>query len=411
PDPSGGVLGRTRCNCGRVNWPRGPGGAACAANPSGQQDGASFVTIPRVLFISHSSELLGAERSLLTSIEYLRSSLEISILCPRSGPLVDALRRLDVSVGTQSMPWWLARRNGWPMFLSRVAQASSAHHGLMRRVESLGPDLVYTNSLVTPTGAIVAKRLGLPHIWHVRELVTGNGSLRSPLSDSQIYTRVKAWSCAVACNSAAVQGVLNTHGIQAEILPNPVTVPLTGQTGPLPGRAPHLLVVGTLSEAKGQRVAIEALRYFPRDVLPTLHLVGEGPAPYVAELRRLASDLGLREQVTFHGFQASPGDFFLQADLVIVPSAAEAFGRTAIEALMMHKRVIGSDAGGLTELLPRTARFAAGDPESLAAVAVAALAARDSPSEDETLIARHDPANAARLQLEFIRATLNRRCP
>src|SRR5262249_47305988 len=32
-------------------------------------------------------------------------------------------------------------------------------------------DLIHTNTLLTPEGGLAARKLGLPHVWHLRELV------------------------------------------------------------------------------------------------------------------------------------------------------------------------------------------------------------------------------------------------
>ena len=47
---------------------------------------------------------------------------------------------------------------------------SSARH-VADAAREMGADLIHTNTFTTPDGAIAARSLGLPHVWHVRELV------------------------------------------------------------------------------------------------------------------------------------------------------------------------------------------------------------------------------------------------
>jgi glycosyltransferase involved in cell wall biosynthesis len=58
----------------------------------------------------------------------------------------------------------------------------------------------------------------------------------------------------------------------------------------------------------------------------------------------------ISENLYFEGWQKTPKDFILKADLILVPSVwEEPFGRIAIEALYCGRMVIVSDKGGLPE--------------------------------------------------------------
>jgi N-acetyl-alpha-D-glucosaminyl L-malate synthase BshA len=80
-----------------------------------------------------------------------------------------------------------------------------------------------------------------------------------------------------------------------------------------------------------------------------LILVGEGPERIPAQ--ELARDLGLRESVVFLGQQDAVDDILSCADLYFLPSEQESFGLSALEAMSCEVPVIGSNAGGLPELV------------------------------------------------------------
>jgi len=68
------------------------------------------------------------------------------------------------------------------------------------------------------------------------------------------------------------------------------------------------------------------------------------------------------------------------ADLFLLPSSSESFGLSALEALACGVPVIGSDAGGLPELVRNGETGVlrpAGDVEGMAEAAVAILADRE----------------------------------
>jgi glycosyltransferase involved in cell wall biosynthesis len=139
---------------------------------------------------------------------------------------------------------------------------------------------------------------------------------------------------------------------------------------------------------------------------PTLHIVGSGPDGYTHYLRMMARRLGVESQVVFHGFRLNVRSYYAGADLVVVPSLEEAFGRAVVEAQLLGVPVIGSDSGGLVSLLPDNMRFQPGDSRALARVAQRILAAERQPL-DARLLERHAPRNAARRTLEFILETLD----
>ncbi len=80
-----------------------------------------------------------------------------------------------------------------------------------------------------------------------------------------------------------------------------------------------------------------------------LILVGDGPeAPNVLAL---ADSMGLKDRVTFLGGQDMVESVLCKADLFLLPSASEAFGLAALEAMACGVPVVGSLVGGLPELV------------------------------------------------------------
>lgn len=80
-----------------------------------------------------------------------------------------------------------------------------------------------------------------------------------------------------------------------------------------------------------------------------LYLIGDGPD--ASNTLGLARELGLAERVTFLGNQDRVYQILPLADLFLLPSASEAFGLAALEALSCGVPVVGSIVGGLPELI------------------------------------------------------------
>jgi len=95
--------------------------------------------------------------------------------------------------------------------------------------------------------------------------------------------------------------------------------------------------------------------------------VGEGR--YRSAMESLAASLSIQEKVSFLGhlsFGKSIFEFLDSIDLYLMPSRAEAFGRSLLEAMARGCPSIGSNVGGIAELLAPEDLVPPNDPEALA---------------------------------------------
>jgi N-acetyl-alpha-D-glucosaminyl L-malate synthase BshA len=83
-----------------------------------------------------------------------------------------------------------------------------------------------------------------------------------------------------------------------------------------------------------------------------LLMVGEGPER--ASAQALARRLGLAERIRFLGRQDRIEEVTAVADVFLLPSELESFGLSALEAMACGVPVVGSDAGGLPEVVKHT---------------------------------------------------------
>jgi hypothetical protein len=74
-------------------------------------------------------------------------------------------------------------------------------------------------------------------------------------------------------------------------------------------------------------------------------------AGYLEDLKEIVRNAKLEQCVRFLDFQENPFPAVNQADIVLVCSRSEAFGRVTLEAMLLRKPVIGVNSGGTTELI------------------------------------------------------------
>ena len=114
-----------------------------------------------------------------------------------------------------------------------------------------------------------------------------------------------------------------------------------------------MIFVGRLVSDKGVDLLLRALQILKRDGMSSaLTIVGTGPEE--ANLRKLATELGLEAQVTFAGKKSGVelAQFLNQYLILVVPSRwAEPFGVVAVEGIACGCAVIGSQDGGLKEAI------------------------------------------------------------
>jgi glycosyltransferase involved in cell wall biosynthesis len=140
--------------------------------------------------------------------------------------------------------------------------------------------------------------------------------------------------------------------LAAQVIPNGVDVERFRAASPAtgPGDHPYLLCVGRLERYKGVQHAIQALVD-----LPEYDLVVAGTGPFDEDLRRIASEVGVNDRVTFGGFISDDDlpSLYSGAAAFLALSSFEAYGITVAEALAAGTPCVVREAGALVNWVHR----------------------------------------------------------
>ena len=111
-------------------------------------------------------------------------------------------------------------------------------------------------------------------------------------------------------------------------------------------------VLSHVSNFREVKRVSDVIRIFARtaaEVSARLLLAGDGPE--IATAERVAAEAGVADRVHFLGEQEDVERVYGASDVFLLPSEHESFGLSALEALACGVPVVGTDAGGLPEVV------------------------------------------------------------
>jgi glycosyltransferase involved in cell wall biosynthesis len=110
-------------------------------------------------------------------------------------------------------------------------------------------------------------------------------------------------------------------------------------------------VVARLHPEKGHTHLFRAMPALLAGTAGRLRLLVAGEGSFRAEYEREVEGLGVGHAVRFLGFRRDVVRLFCLADVVVLPSVAEAFGLVLVEAMALRRPIVATNTGGIPELI------------------------------------------------------------
>ncbi|WP_062133860.1 glycosyltransferase family 4 protein [Demequina aestuarii] len=313
----------------------------------------------RVVVVTHTAELGGAELALLRLLEALPpGAFEMHAVTWGRGALVDRLEAqgVPVTVIDGGGVATVARGDAGRMAAVRALPATVSVATRLRRVlRELDPELVVANSLKAAVLVGMVSRLTRqPWVWHLHDRLAPD-YLPTPVARAMGVLAAHGPRLIVANSHATVdtlparardRSVVAYPGVHSSLLDMPRREPRGSVVG----------IVGRLSETKGQREFVAAARIV-RQVRPeaTFRIVGEakfGDADYARLLGQAVSAAGLDDALVISGWTDDvPAQMSTFTVVVHASPVPEPFGQVVAEAMALGVPVVATDAGGVPELL------------------------------------------------------------
>lgn len=316
------------------------------------------------------TRLSGGSNCLFNLIRQLNGDKFSPIIACREGDLTGEYRARGIEIYPIKFPHFskVSFKKGKFKFFSPQKLCSNVLHlyPLVRELVSIirkkKLDLVHSNSFrANIAGFLAARWTGRPIIWHIRDFAHEE-SIFTRMVGEKFVDRIIFMSQAIK-RSFLLGGA---DGQNMEVIYDGVDLdlyfPKSGDNKLREkfGISPSVRligIVGRLVPWKGHSYFLEAARKIADEVGDVKFLIVGGNLPESQEensypqIKSLIEKLGLGGHVIITGFQSDIPEVMNALDVLVCPSLTEPFGMVVIEALACGTPVIGTDAGGVKEIL------------------------------------------------------------
>ena len=314
----------------------------------------------RVLFISHTNSLDGANRSLLQLVKELRDNHNVTpiVVCLRDRQS-HVLTDVYAKEGIECIPVPLVKFKlvGNKSLVAKVLLAASfllRNLYLFYALRGVKFDLVHSNCSVIDMGAYLALWRRVPHVWHLREF--GYEDFRMQSDFGKRYERwiYKKCEVAIAISKAIEQKFKPLFGTRIRLIYNGILPKDESLSASHTNPVTTFCITGRLEPNKNQMEVLKAcllLKHESKCHFRLLVVGAGGNTAYTEELKKYVADNGLQDEVTFMGYRTDVPEILSQCNVGLTASTNEAFGRITVEYMMQNLAVIASDTGANPEII------------------------------------------------------------
>ena len=318
----------------------------------------------RILYLHAGAEMYGADKVLLELIKGLdRQEFEAHVILPNDGVLVEALRQVGAQVSVLDYPI-LRRKYFNPKGIADYIRSYNFYAkqiALYAREHSI--EMVHNNTAAVLEGIYLKRKLKLPLIWHVHEIIVkpkaisdfinmlmgryadkivtvsqavANHIKQSPfIKDSQvevIYNGV----------DNAVYYPMDASSIREkfDIAQDALVIGMIGRVNAIKGQNDFIEAVEPLLEKNEQAVAFLAGGVFP------------GEEWRLEELDKRIASSSVVSQIHRIDYYDKTSELYNMFDIFVLPSIKpDSLPTVVLEAMACSKPVVGYNNGGIAEMV------------------------------------------------------------
>jgi glycosyltransferase involved in cell wall biosynthesis len=322
----------------------------------------------KILILSHSSEFSGgAEMSLINVLDYWNQRYKMNlffIIRKPVGTLVDELNKRGWQYNAIEYGFWSEANpsSETGKLYKNALMNIRAIKDIQKIIKSYKPDFVITNSIVCPWAAFASFQLGVPHVWFVREYGDLDHGRIFELGREKTFQDVDLTSFLIVANSKTLAEHIKLYCDSKKVttLYTPFDVKSLQKNALKVVKSPFkyenslkVVITGNLAPTKGQLEAIQSVIGLNKKGYQTelCILGGKATTEFMNKINQLIEDGEVKDKIHLMGFQENPMAFVRLADVGIMASRMEAFGRVTFEYIALGKPVVGSNSGATPEMV------------------------------------------------------------
>lgn len=308
----------------------------------------------KILFFAPAGEYGGAG-SLLRLLEPGRDHFDPIVVTPDNTFLTGELKKLGIPYRPfETHKHKLSKRPDWHLWMI----VSLAWHMRREKVDAV----VVNHGGNFPIIAYAARLARIPLIRYIRRTLAQNNATDFRDLEKKLLRKCAGLIFISKFIENEVREKLEDRLPKWVQIYNPQPIPdMKGKDTPEAVRKrfgveagqPVIGVFGSIYEAKGQDILVEAIAKVVADI-PNLRVLFVGDTlnePFLAKVKGRIAELKIEDHFIFTGFQNEVLDIMQACDFSILPSRSEALGRVVIESWSVKRFVIGSAVDGMREII------------------------------------------------------------
>ena len=318
-----------------------------------------------ILFLHAGAEMYGADKVMLDLIRNLnKKEFSAHVILPCDGVLVEALKKEGISV--EVIPYPIMRRKYFnPKGIIQYG------FGLLKYSKKITEvarerkiDIVHTNTAATLEGCFVSKKLHIPQLWSIHEIIV------NPKLVFRLTSRwISKYASITITDSGAVKQHLMTSGRfkddDIHVIYNGVDVnrfkPENDSTylrkeWNIPEKSRIVGMMGRVNSWKGQGDFLKAanivMAKYPDVYTVFVGSAFEGEEWREKELADAIAQSPYKDRIISHGYRTDSEGIYKLYDIFVLPSTnPDPLPTVVLEAMATGKPVVGYRHGGVCEMV------------------------------------------------------------